>query len=540
MVTYMVSHFRGKASMDPHPMENNYSVSRPIYSNPTFESENERQFRDGSTQWDRLRRYCRESLTSAVISAVSTGLVCSLQGLAYALLVSVATVYGLYSAFVPILTYFLLGTSRHISVVTGLLQVGFVVQYLSDPLVGGFTTAAAFHVLVSQIKIVLSVPTNNHRGLFSIVYTLIDVFTNIDQTNLADLGSGLLTFAIVIAVKEVNSRFQDRIPTPIPIEVIVTVVATGVSHVADLNAHDAVVGYAVSVSVAKVYATKHDYVIDGNQELIAFGVSNIFCGCFSSFVASTTLSRTAVQESTGGRSQVAGMVSAAMVLIVITALGNLLEPLQKPVLAAIVMVNLKGMFVQAADVPMLWRQSRADCVTNTRCTATQQTALLSISRHNNGAVSAVSLAVDNQGFECQRNLRQNSELWTRLPVPKVHIHSPVLGFSAVSFLDVQAAKSLKHVTKEFSRIGVNVYIAGCDDDIVRALEALPFYDETVTRDLLPLSVHDAVLFIKLNTPNRSHSRTFQLRLCEETGMSLPVVDPFFISGRGGILALEET
>uniref|UniRef100_A0A8C7DBS4 Solute carrier family 26 member 4 n=1 Tax=Oncorhynchus kisutch TaxID=8019 RepID=A0A8C7DBS4_ONCKI len=472
------------SGMDAHSPENlyPYTVSRPIYSNPTFEEDNERQAREERTLRERLSRTCgsalkvvkgvfpvidwlsrypiREWLPSDVISGVSTGLVCSLQGLAYALLVSVAPVYGLYSAFFPILTYFLLGTSRHISVgpfpvtclmvgsvvltlapddhfllpgngtgvngteadgivvdveameaqrimvassmtvflpiqvVMGLLQVGFLVRYLSDPLVGGFTTAAAFHVLISQLKIVLSVPTNNHSGCFSILYTLIDVFTNIRQTNRADLVAGLLTIVIVMAVKEVNSKFRHKIPVPIPIEVIVTVVAAGISYATELESRygasivhsiprgfapaqppntellwnilgssfsTAVVGYAVAVSVAKVYAAKHDYTIDGNQELIAFGFSNVFCGCFSGFVASTALSRTAVQESTGGKSQVAGIISAVMVMIVILALGNLLEPLQKSVLAAIVIANLKGMFMQVTEVPTLWRQNRADC-----------------------------------------------------------------------------------------------------------------------------------------------------------------------------------
>uniref|UniRef100_A0A4W5K2Z6 Solute carrier family 26 member 4 n=1 Tax=Hucho hucho TaxID=62062 RepID=A0A4W5K2Z6_9TELE len=448
-----------------------YTVSRPIYSNPTFEEDNERQAREERTLRERLSlfpvidwlsRYpIREWLPSDVISGVSTGLVCSLQGLAYAMLVSVAPVYGLYSAFFPILTYFLLGTSRHISVgpfpvtclmvgsvvltlapddhfllpgngtgvngtkadgivvdveameaqrimvassmtvlvglfqvVMGVLQVGFLVRYLSDPLVGGFTTAAAFHVLISQLKIVLSVPTNNHSGCFSILYMLIDVFTNIRQTNIADLVAGLLTIVIVMAVKEVNTKFRHTIPVPIPIEVIVTVVATGISYATELESRygasivhsiprgfapaqppniellwnilgssfsTAVVGYAVAVSVAKVYAAKHDYTINGNQELIAFGFSNVFCGCFSGFVASTALSRTAVQESTGGKSQMAGIISAVMVMIVILALGHLLEPLQKSVLAAIVIANLKGMFMQVTEVPTLWRQNRADC-----------------------------------------------------------------------------------------------------------------------------------------------------------------------------------
>nr|XP_019937294.1 PREDICTED: chloride anion exchanger-like [Paralichthys olivaceus] len=66
----------------------------------------------------------------------------------------------------------------------------------------------------------------------------------------------------------------------------------------------AIVGFAVAFSVAKVYSVKHDYTIDGNQELIAFGVGNIFGASFKSFAASTALSRSAVQESTGGKTQV--------------------------------------------------------------------------------------------------------------------------------------------------------------------------------------------------------------------------------------------
>lgn len=52
----------------------------------------------------------------------------------------------------------------------GMLHVGFLVRYLSDPLVGGFTTAAAFHVFISQLKMVVSVPTHSHHGFFSIAY----------------------------------------------------------------------------------------------------------------------------------------------------------------------------------------------------------------------------------------------------------------------------------------------------------------------------------------------------------------------------------
>ncbi|KAM9172899.1 pendrin-like [Pangshura tecta] len=400
----------------------------------------------------------KEWLVSDIISGVSTGLVATLQGLAFALLVAVPLGYGLYSAFFPLLTYFFLGTSRHLSVgpfpvvslmvgsvvlsmapddkfyirssnatglnktlidtvsrdaqrvviassltflvgiiqlVFGVLQIGFIVRYLADLLVGGFTTAAAFQGFVSQLRIVLNVSTKNYNGIISIICTLIEIFQRIGTTNIADLIAGLLTIFICMVVKEINDQFKHKIPVPIPIEVIVIIVATGISNAADLekkyNADIvktiprgflypeppavsifsemiaaafsiAVVAYAIAVSVAKIYATKHDYPIDGNQEFIAYGISNMFAGTFSCFVATTTLSCTTVQESTGGKTQVASIISAGIVLIAIVALGKLLEPLQKSVLAAVVIANLKGMFMQVFDVPRLWRQNKADAL----------------------------------------------------------------------------------------------------------------------------------------------------------------------------------
>lgn len=79
-------------------------------------------------------------------------------------------------------------------------------------------------------------------------------------------------------------------------------------------------------------------------------------------MATTALSRTAVQESTGGKTQVAGLISAVIVMVAIVALGRLLEPLQKSVLAAVVIANLKGMFMQVCDVPRLWKQNKTDAV----------------------------------------------------------------------------------------------------------------------------------------------------------------------------------
>ncbi|NWZ21108.1 S26A4 protein, partial [Asarcornis scutulata] len=726
----------GERAAEPLAELSHYVVARPIYSEAGFQDENERRPPLPPTLRERAQAACscskkrafqitksflpilewlpgyrvKEWLVSDIISGVSTGLVATLQGLAYALLASVPVGYGLYSAFFPILTYFFLGTSRHISVgpfpvvslmvgsvvlsmapdenfiidssnatganstgtvvdtesrdaqrvliastltflvgilqvIFGVLQIGFIVRYLADPLVGGFTTAAAFQVFVSQLKIVLNVSTKNYNGVLSIIYTLIEIFERIGTTNIADLIAGLLTIFICMVVKEINDRFKHKIPIPIPIEVIVTIVATGISYAADLeNKYNAgivksiprgflppeppdvslfsqmiaasfsiaIVAYAIAVSVGKVYATKYDYAIDGNQEFIAFGISNIFSGAFSCFVATTALSRTAVQESTGGKTQVAGIISAGIVLIAIVALGKLLEPLQKSVLAAVVIANLKGMFMQVFDVPRLWRQNKVDamiwvftCVAsiilgldlgllagllfglltvvlrvqfpswggfgnipgtdiykkvkdyknivepegvkilrfsspifyanidglksslkstvgfdavkvyNKRLKALRKIQKLikkgKLKATKNGIISEPGIT--NEAFETDEEPEDNedlqvptkeveiqvdwnSELPVKVNIPKVPIHSLILDFGAVTFLDIVAVRSIKTIIREFERIDVRVYFASYQDNLISQLERSAFFDDIVRKDIFFLTVHDAVLYIR--------------------------------------------
>uniref|UniRef100_A0ABI7X7K0 STAS domain-containing protein n=1 Tax=Felis catus TaxID=9685 RepID=A0ABI7X7K0_FELCA len=418
--------------LEPPPLPEyscSYVVSRPVYSELAFQQQYERRLQERKTLRESLAKGCscsrkrglavlktllpildwlpkyriKEWLLSDIISGVSTGLVGTLQGMAYALLAAVPVGYGLYSAFFPILTYFIFGTSRHISVgpfpVVSLMVGSVVLSMAPDEhfrISSSNGTALNATVIDSEARDATRVLIASTLTLLvGIIQTLIEMFQNIGHTNLADFIAGLLTIIICMAVKEVNDRFKHKIPVPIPIEVIVTIIATAISYGANLEKNYnagivksiprgflppvlppvslfsemlaasfsiAVVAYAIAVSVGKVYAIKYDYTIDGNQEFIAFGISNIFSGFFSCFVATTALSRTAVQESTGGKTQIAGIISAGIVMVAIVALGKLLEPLQKSVLAAVVIANLKGMFMQVCDIPRLWRQNKIDAV----------------------------------------------------------------------------------------------------------------------------------------------------------------------------------
>ncbi|XP_026251577.1 chloride anion exchanger [Urocitellus parryii] len=711
------------------PIGNQYVVARPVYSANTFGEEHKKKHRHHKTFLDHLKLCCscstqkakrialsffpiaswlpsyriKEWLLSDIVSGISTGLVAVLQGLAFALLVTIPPRYGLYAAFFPVIAYFFLGTSKHISVgpfpvlsmmvgavvtnvvsgasttmessnstennemileqkklvvattvtvlsgiiqlVLGVLRIGFVVIYLSESLISAFTTAAAIHVLVSQLKFMLQLSVPAHTDPFSIFKVLESVFTQIEKTNIADLVTSLIILFIVFVFKEINQRYKSKLPVPIPIELIVTVIATGVSYGFDFEHRFnvsvvgqmdtgfeppitpdvqifqdtigdsfgiAIVGFAVAFSVASVYSLKYDYPIDGNQELIALGVSNIFTGSFRGFAGSTALSRSGVQESTGGKTQVAGLLSAVIVLIVIVAIAFLLAPLQKSVLAALALGNLKGMLMQFAEIGRLWRKDKYDClvwimtfilaivlglglglaasvafqlltivfrtqfpkcstlanigrsniykdkkdysdmyepegVKIFRCPSPiyfanigffKQKLIdavgftpLRILRKRNKALKKIRklqkrglLQVTPKGFICTADgfkdsdeeldnnqieeldqpinttdlpfqIDWNADLPLNIMVPKISLHSLILDFSAVSFLDVSSMRGLKTILQDFIRINVDVYIVGTDDDFIEKLARCEFFDDEVKDSIFFLTIHDAVLHI---------------------------------------------
>ncbi|NXX34477.1 S26A6 protein, partial [Nicator chloris] len=278
-------------------------------------------------------------------------------------------------------------------VALGLLQFGFVVTYLSDPLVRGYTTAASVHVLVSQLKNVFGVSQGEHSGPLSLFVTVIDLCKKLPDTNVGTLVTSIIAMVAILIVKELNHKFAAKLPMPIPIELITIIVSTGISYGVNLNDKFgisvvgnipsglkppvapnvsyfgqvagnafaiAVVGYAICISLGKIFALKHGYKVDSNQELIALGLCNFLGGFFQCFAISCSMSRSLVQESTGGNSQVAGVIASLVILVTILKIGELFRDLPKAILAAIIIVNLKGMFKQFSDLSTLWKSNQVD------------------------------------------------------------------------------------------------------------------------------------------------------------------------------------
>uniref|UniRef100_UPI0037E9C20C solute carrier family 26 member 6-like isoform X1 n=1 Tax=Semicossyphus pulcher TaxID=241346 RepID=UPI0037E9C20C len=395
----------------------------------------------------------RENALGDLISGISVGIMQLPQGMAYALLACVPPVFGLYSSFYPVLIYFIFGTSKHISIgtyavmsvmiggvierlapdsnfmvwdtvtnssvvdiisrdaervqvaaavtllsglfqiVLGLVQFGFVVTYLSDPLVRGYTTGAAIHVIVSQLKYTFGISPVRYSGPFSLLYTVLEVGYLLPETNIGTLVVSIVAIIGLILAKELNAYLSKKLPIPIPVELLGVVIATIISWQVNLNGKYqvdvvglipsglqppvvpkaslfgqvigdafalAVVGYGIAISLGRIFALKYGYKVDSNQELIALGLSNTIGGFFQCFAISCSMSRTMVQESTGGKTQVAGALSAIVILFITLWIGTLFEELPKAMLAAIIYVNLHGMMKQFLDIPALWRSNKID------------------------------------------------------------------------------------------------------------------------------------------------------------------------------------
>ncbi|XP_041358329.1 prestin-like isoform X2 [Gigantopelta aegis] len=282
-----------------------------------------------------------------------------------------------------------------IQIIMGFGKIGFVTTYMSDSLVSGFTTGAAVHVFTSQVKYILGLKIPRFENMFQIANTYKALILNIGDANIASLVISGICIVILYVVKvQINQRFKSKLKIPIPVELVVVIAGTIASHFGQFyqNYHIKVVGaipaglpvpsvpnfslmptyisdsfgiavvaFAQSVSLAVLMAKKHHYDIDSNKELMAYGLGNVFGSFFSCYPFAASVSRSSVQDSAGGRTQVASLFSATLVLIVILFIGPLFEALPNCVLSAIIVVALRSMFLQVLELRELYKISIYDC-----------------------------------------------------------------------------------------------------------------------------------------------------------------------------------
>ncbi|ELT97625.1 hypothetical protein CAPTEDRAFT_119293 [Capitella teleta] len=299
------------------------------------------------------------------------------------------------------LVAFKVGIAMSVSLIMGLVQLamwllnlGVLATYMSMPFISAFMTGAACHIITSQIPTMFGLSLQRFSGTFSLPNTIIEVFKNIQHTNVASLLITLVCIAVLMVIKElINDRVKKYIKVPIPAELIVVILGTLVSYLADFNTrwdvkvigtiprgipapqlpsmHNAmdyfvdaliiaIIGFALSISMAKLVSKRQGYSIDTNQELLAYGMQNAIGALFNSFGGTQAPPRTLVCENTGGKTQLSGFISTILPLLVCLALGPLFEQLPNCVLAAIIIVALLPLLKSVTEIPTFWRVNRID------------------------------------------------------------------------------------------------------------------------------------------------------------------------------------
>ncbi|MFG0584657.1 SulP family inorganic anion transporter [Pseudomonas sp. zjy_9] len=339
-------------------------------------------------------------------------------GIAYAEASGVAGIYGLYATIVPLLVYALFGPSRILvlgpdsaltavilavvlplsggdplraitlasmmavvagltCIVAGLLRLGFITELLSKPIRYGYMNGIALSVVISQTPKLLGFSIDSQgplQDIRAIVGGVLDA-----QFNWASLAIGGGTLALILLLR----RFK-RLPGIL----IAVTLATLAVELLDLARHGAnvlgelpqglpgftlpwlsgidlsavvlggvaaaLVAFADTSVLSRTYAARSGRHVDPNQEMVGLGAANLIGGFFQGFPISSSSSRTPVAEAAGAQTQMAGVVGALAVALLLVAAPNLMQHLPTSALAAVVIAAVIGLF-EVRDLMRIYR-----------------------------------------------------------------------------------------------------------------------------------------------------------------------------------------
>ena len=350
-----------------------------------------------------LPDYKSEYLKDDFIAGVTVAVLLIPQGMAYALIAGLPPIYGLYAALTPQIIYAFLGTSRQLAVgpvamdsllvaaglgalsivdsdqyiqtaillaltigaiqfLFSLLKMGFIVNFLSKPVISGFTSAAAIIICLNQLRHILGISISQSNKIHVFTSALMQSETPI---NLHSLIIGIVSIILLILIKGWSSKIPSALVIVVigicwvtfthqiqPSVAIVGNIPDGlpnfsfpplkweiIKELIPISLTIALVAFMEAISIAKSIQEKHKtYEINPNQELLALGASNMIGSFFQSYPTTGGFSRTAVNNEAGAKTGVAALISALIVAIILTFFTDWFYYLPKSVLGAIIIV----------------------------------------------------------------------------------------------------------------------------------------------------------------------------------------------------------
>jgi len=356
--------------------------------------------------------YQRADFRFDCIAGLSVAAVALPVGIAYAEIAGVPAVYGIYSAFLPLLVYAFFGSSRQLitgpdaatclmvasslgplaagnpdrymelmislTIITGIIHIifglcrfGFIANFLSHPILVGYLNGVALIILAGQLPKLFGykVEAGDFAG------KLMEFSQKIDATHIPTLILGVAALGILFAMK----RWASQLPAALIVAALsivavqvwqldsqgVAVLGTVPSGFPTLHilkfdperfkiivehaASIALISFTSGILTAKSFARRNRYDIDANQEMIAFGACNVANALVQGFPTTGADSRTAVNNAMGGKTQLAGIIAAGAMIIFLLFFTAPLASLPNATLAAIIIVSSFGLF----DIPSL-------------------------------------------------------------------------------------------------------------------------------------------------------------------------------------------
>jgi high affinity sulfate transporter 1 len=299
-----------------------------------------------------------------------------------------------------------------IMIVAGVAKLGFVADLLSKPTQIGYMNGLALTILVGQLPKLFGFSTNAN-GLIDEARKFIDGLSSGEAVSAA-VAVGLFSLALILVL----GRWLPRVPGVLA----AVVAAIAASSLFDLGSHGvslvgtlpkgfppltwphpvsdlpllvagalgiALVALTDTISTASAFAARTGQDVDGNGEMVGIGAANVAAGFFQGFPVSTSGSRTAVAEQAGAKTQLTGVVGAAVIVLMLVLVPGLLRSLPNPTLAAVVIAASLSL----ADIPgtvRLWHQRRVEFMLSV--TAFLGVALLGVLQ---GIAVAVGLSILN-------------------------------------------------------------------------------------------------------------------------------------------------
>jgi sulfate transporter 4 len=349
-------------------------------------------------------------LKKDIIAGITVGVMLIAQGMAYAKLAGLSPEYGLYSSGLPLFIYPLFGTSRHlgfgpvalisllVSQVTlsvnnaghdysqnektafallisfcvgitqifmGLIKIGFIINFISHPVIAGFTTAAALVIILSQLQYLLGYTVNKSHYPFLTLYNYVN---NINKFRWQPFLFGLINIFFMQLIKFINKQYKYELPGPI-ICVFFSIFITKIfelnrfgisiqnkipkgfpfikgpvfnefSKVAPTVLTISFINFLETVAIASKIGEMQGYKIIPDQELLGSGVTNFLGSFIGAFPMAGSFSRTAVLSQAGGQTQIAGMVTGLLIILTYLFFTPVFTYLPNVTLASIILVSV--------------------------------------------------------------------------------------------------------------------------------------------------------------------------------------------------------